>query len=56
MKEMSLILKNISIKGSAKDSKGSFKLVSSGDIRITADPDTITAVAKYLEEVLHNED
>ena len=55
-KEMSIVLKNVSIKGSAKDNKGSFSLVSSGDIKITADPDTISAMAKYIEEVLADED
>lgn len=49
--QISIILKNIAIKGNAADNKGSFKLESSGDIKITADPDTVLAMARYIEEV-----
>ena len=55
-KEMSIVLKNIVLKGTAADNKGTFKLMSSGDIKITADADTVSAMADYLEEVLKDED
>ena len=52
---MSVTFKNIVIRGNAADEKGgTFILESSGDVKITADPDTIGAVAKYLEEVSRN--
>jgi hypothetical protein len=54
-KEVSIVLKNIVLKGSAADNKGSFKLTSTGDVKITADPDTVMAMAQYLEEVLADE-
>ena len=50
-KEVSVIFKNIVLKGTAADNKASFQIVSSGDVKITADPDTVAAMAKYLEEV-----
>ena len=55
-KEVSIVLKNLVLKGSTADNKGSFKLTSTGDIKITADPDTVMAMAQYLEEVLADED
>lgn len=55
MKEVSIVLKNLVIKGNASDEKGKFELVSSGDIKLTADPDTVAAMAAYLEEVINNE-
>ena len=55
-KEMSIVLKNIVLKGTAADNTGTFKLMSSGDIKITADADTVSAMADYLEEVLKDED
>lgn len=54
--EITVTFKNIVIKGNASDDKGKFSIVSSGDIRITADPTTVLAVAQYLEEVAANED
>ena len=54
-KEMSIVFKNIVIKGHAADDKATFKMESAGDIKITADPDTITAMAEYLEEVAAHE-
>lgn len=55
MKEVSIVLKNLVIKGVASDEKGKFELVSSGDIKLTADPDTVAAMAAYLEEVESHE-
>ena len=55
-KEVTLVLKNVTLKGHAKDDKGSFNLVSTGDIKISADADTVSAMADYLEEVLKDED
>ena len=49
-KEVSIVLKNIVLKGNATDNKG-----STGDVKITADPDTVMAMAQYLEEVLADE-
>jgi len=54
-KEVSIVLKNIVLKGNATDNKGSFKLESTGNIKLTADPDTVMAMAQYLEEVLADE-
>jgi len=54
-KEMSIIFKNLVIKGHVSDDKAKFKLESVGDIKVTADPDTVTAMAKYLEEVIADE-
>ena len=56
MKEMSIVFKNVVLKGTAADKKGTFKLISSGDIKVTADPDTVLAMAQYLEEVSNHED
>lgn len=53
--EVTIVLKNLVIKGNAVDNKGSFKLTSSGDIKVTADPTTVLAIAEYLEEVLADE-
>ena len=53
--EVTVLFKNIVIKGTADDGKGKFEAVSSGDIKITADPTTILAMAQYLEEVAKNE-
>lgn len=53
--EVTVVFKNLVIKGNAVDNKGSFKLTSSGDIKITADPTTVLAMAEYLEEVLADE-
>lgn len=55
MKEVTVVLKNLVLKGHTTDSKGSFQLMSSGDIKITADPDTVSAMAQYLEEVIRHE-
>ena len=55
-KEMSITVKNLVLKGHTTDDKSMFKLVSSGDIKITAAPDTILAMAKYLKEVAAHED
>jgi len=49
--EVTVTFKNIVIRGDAADNKGSFKLEASGDVKITADPDTVLAMAQYLEEV-----
>ena len=53
--QVSIVLKNLVIKGVASDDKGKFELVSTGDIKLTADPDTVAAMAAYLEEVVNNE-
>ena len=53
--EVTVVFKNIDIKCNAGDDKGAFKLVSSGDIKITADPTTVLAMAQYLEEVAEHE-
>ena len=53
-KEITVTLKNIVIKGNADDGKGKFDFESTGDIRITADPTTVMAIAKYFEEVTDN--
>ena len=50
-KEITVTLKNIVIKGNADDGKGKFNFESTGDVRITADPTTVMAIAKYFEEV-----
>lgn len=56
MNEVTVVCKDITIKCNAGDDKGTFKFVSSGDIKITADPTTVLAMAEYLEEVAANED
>jgi len=53
-KEITVTLKNIVIKGNADDGKGKFDFESTGDVRITADPTTVMAIAKYFEEVTDN--
>ena len=53
--EVTIVLKNLVIKGNAVDDKGSFKYPSSGDVKVTADPTTVLAMAEYLEEVLADE-
>jgi hypothetical protein len=53
--EVTVLFKNIALKGAADDGKGKFELVSTGDIKITADPTTILAMAEYLEEVAEHE-
>lgn len=53
-KEITVTLKNIVIKGNADDGKGKFDFESTGDVRITADPTTVMAIAKYFEEVTNN--
>jgi len=55
MNEVTVTFKNIVIKGRAEDNKGRFDLVSSGDIKVTADPTTVSAIAKYFEEVASHE-
>lgn len=49
--QVSIVLRNLVIKGVASDDKGKFELISTGDIKLTADPDTVAAMAAYLEEV-----
>ena len=53
-KEITVTLKNIVLKGNADDGKGKFDFESTGDVRITADPTTVIAIAKYFEEVTDN--
>ena len=53
--DITVLFKNIVIKGTADDGKGKFELISTGDIKITADPDTVLAMAEYLEEVAEHE-
>ena len=53
--EVTVLFKNIVLKGVANDGKGKFELISTGDIKITADPTTVLAMAEYLEEVAEHE-
>lgn len=55
MEEMSITIKGLKIGGTATEESGMFKLESIGDIRITADPTTLSSVVTYLKEVLQNE-
>lgn len=55
MNEITVMFKNVVLKGYAGDEKADFTVESSGDLKITADPTTVLAMAEYLEEVLKHE-
>lgn len=55
MNDVTILFKNVVLKGETKDDKSSFELVSTGDVKITADPTTLSAIAKYFEEVANRE-
>ncbi len=50
MKEMTLTFKNCVLKAEAKEENASFKVTAGGDIKITADPTMLSAIADFLDK------
>ena len=50
MKEMTLTFKNVVLKCDIADKSASFKVNAGGDIKVTADPTMLSAIAEFLEK------
>lgn len=50
MNEITLILRNVVFKAATEEETASFKLEAGGDVKVTADPTMLSAIAKFLEE------
>lgn len=50
MKEMTLTFKNVMLKCDVEDRSASFKVCAGGDIKVTADPTMLSAIAEFLEK------